>query len=37
MEVVLKGHDDSAQDIIFDRKLRTVYTCGSDHTFRIWQ
>ena len=36
-EVTLKGHDDAAQDIIFDHKTKAVYTCGSDSTFRIWQ
>ena len=36
-ETTMKGHDDAVQDILFDPKAKTIYTCSSDSTFRIWQ
>jgi hypothetical protein len=25
------------QDIVFDKKSKSIFTCGADCTFRIWQ
>jgi hypothetical protein len=33
----LKGHEDSVLDILFDKKSKSIFTCGADCTFRIWQ
>ena len=35
--MTLKGHEDSVLDIIFDKNSKSIYTCGGDCTFRIWQ
>lgn len=37
IEATLKGHEDSVLDILFDKKSKSVITCGADCTFRIWQ
>ena len=33
----LKGHEDAAQDVIFDYNSKMLISCGSDSTFRVWQ
>ena len=37
VEATLKGHEDSVQDIVFDKKSKSIFSCGADCTFRIWQ
>ena len=37
VEATLKGHEDSVLDIVFDKKSKSIFTCGADCTFRIWQ
>lgn len=33
---VLRGHEDSVQNIAFDNHLRMLITSSSDCTFRLW-
>lgn len=30
--ITLKGHEDSVQDIVFDKKSKIIFTCGVDQT-----
>lgn len=37
IENILKGHEDSVQDVAFDLNSKMIVSCGSDSTFRVWQ
>ena len=34
--VELKGHEDAVQGVVFDPFGKFLVSCGSDHTFRLW-
>ena len=36
-EHTLEATEDAVQDVVFDKKSKSVFTCGADCTFRIWQ
>lgn len=36
LELTLKGHEDSVQDVAFDFNSKMIVSCGSDSTFRVW-
>jgi hypothetical protein len=35
-EAELKGNDDAVLDMVFDSENKSLITCGSDKTFRIF-
>ena len=37
LETTLKGHEDSVQDVVFDRNSKMIISASSDCTFRVWQ
>ncbi len=37
VEATLKGHEDSVQDIVFDKKSKSIFSCGADCKFIILQ
>ena len=34
---ITENEKDSSCDIVFDKKSKSIFTCGADCTFRIWQ
>lgn len=37
MDTMYKGHEDSVLDIIYDPNNKSLVSCSTDNSFRIWQ
>lgn len=37
MDTMYKGHEDAILDIVYDPNNKSLVSCSSDKTFRIWQ